>query len=119
MKRREIRLKRVYEQPAVADGTRVLVDRLWPRGLSKQDVAADLWLRDAAPSPELRRWFGHNVRRWRQFSRRYRHELERQPAVLELLDDLRRRAAVTLVFSARDEAHNHALILREMLDEHR
>lgn len=119
MKRRPVRLKRVYEQPSVADGTRVLVDRLWPRGLSKQAVSADLWLRDAAPSPQLRRWFGHDVSRWEQFSRRYRSELERQPEVLELLDDLRRRAPVTLIFGARDEAHNHALILREMLDEHR
>jgi uncharacterized protein YeaO (DUF488 family) len=119
MKRRPVRLKRVYEQPSVADGTRVLVDRLWPRGLSKHEVSADLWLRDAAPSPALRRWFGHDVRRWRQFTRRYRHELARQPEVLDLLDDLRRRAPVTLIFGARDEAHNHALILREMLDEHR
>jgi uncharacterized protein YeaO (DUF488 family) len=119
MKRRPVRLKRVCEQPSVADGTRVLVDRLWPRGLSKQEVSADLWLRDAAPSPGLRRWFGHDARRWRQFSRKYRSELERQPEVLDLLDDLRRRTPITLISGARDEAHSHAVVLREVLDEYR
>lgn len=119
MKRRPVRLKRVYEQPSAADGTRVLVDRLWPRGLSKHEVSADLWLREAAPSTKLRRWFGHDARRWRQFSRKYRNELERQPEVLELLDDLRRRTPVTLIFGARDKAHNHAIILQQVLDEYR
>lgn len=118
MKRRPVRLKRVYEQPSEMDGMRVLVDRLWPRGLTKHDVSADLWLRDAAPSPELRRWYGHDPKRWRRFSRKYRIELARQPEVLELLDDLRRRAPVTLIFGARDEAHSHAVVLREMLDKH-
>ena len=118
MKRRPVRLKRVYEQPSVADGMRVLVDRLWPRGLSKHDVSADMWLKDAAPSSELRRWYGHDVKRWRRFSRKYRVELARQPEVLNLLDDLRRRAPVTLIFGARDEAHSHAVVLREVLEEH-
>jgi uncharacterized protein YeaO (DUF488 family) len=117
MKRRPVRLKRVYEEPSREDGMRVLVDRLWPRGLAKHDVAADLWLRDAAPSSELRRWYGHDSKRWRRFSHRYRVELARQPEVLELLDDLRRRAPVTLIFGARDEAHSHAVVLREMLEE--
>jgi len=116
MKRRPVRLKRVYEQPTVADGTRVLVDRLWPRGLSKQEVAADLWLREAAPSAPLRRWFGHDARRWRQFAHKYRSELARQPEVLELLDDLRRRTPVTLIFGARDQAHSHAVVLRDVLE---
>ena len=118
MRRRPVRLKRAYERPSLADGTRVLVDRLWPRGLSKLDVAADLWLRDAAPSSELRRWYGHDPRRWRQFSRKYRGELARQPEVLELLDDLRRRTPVTLIFGAHDARHSHAVVLREVL-EHR
>ena len=117
MKRRPIRLKRVYEQPSSADGMRVLVDRLWPRGLNKQRVSADLWLRDAAPSNELRRWYRHDIRRWRQFSRKYRSELARQPEVVELLDDLRRRTPVTLIFGARDTAHSHAAVLCEVLDE--
>lgn len=119
MKRRPVRLKRVYDQPSSADGTRVLVDRLWPRGLSRQDVAADLWLREAAPSAPLRRWFGHDARRWHRFSRKYRDELERQPEVLDLLDDLRRRAPVTLIFSARDPEHNNAVVLREILEKER
>ena len=103
----------------MADGTRVLVDRLWPRGLSKLEVSADLWLRDVAPSSELRRWYGHDPRRWRQFNRKYRSELARQPEVLELLDDLRRRTPVTLIFGARDQRHSHAMVLREVLDEPR
>ena len=115
--RRALRLKRVYERPSIADGTRVLVDRLWPRGLSKLEVSADLWLRDVAPSSELRRWYGHDPRRWRQFNRKYRSELARQPEVLELLDDLRRRTPVTLIFGAHDQRHSHAVVLREVLDE--
>ena len=115
--RRALRLKRVYERPSIADGTRVLVDRLWPRGLSKLEVSADLWLRDVAPSSELRRWYGHDPRRWRQFSRKYRSELARQREVLELLDDLRRRTPVTLIFGAHDQRHSHAVVLREVLDE--
>lgn len=119
MKRRPVRLKRVYEQPSIADGMRVLVDRLWPRGLSKQKVAADLWLRDIAPSPGLRRWYAHDTARWPQFSRRYRGELARQPQVLDLLDDLRRRAAITLLFGTRDQEHSHAVVLRDVLEERR
>jgi uncharacterized protein YeaO (DUF488 family) len=115
VKRRPVKLKRVYDAPSLADGARVLVDRLWPRGLSKQDVSADLWLRDAAPSSGLRRWYGHDPRRWTRFSRKYRVELARQPEIVELLDDLRRRAPVTLIFGARDAAHSHAVVLREVL----
>jgi uncharacterized protein YeaO (DUF488 family) len=117
VKRRPLNLKRVCEPPSSADGTRVLVDRLWPRGLSKHEVSADLWLRAAAPSGELRRWYGHDSKRWRGFSRQYRAELARQPEVLELLEDLRRRAPVTLIFGARDEAHNHAIVLRDVLEQ--
>lgn len=114
--RRPIRLKRVYEQPAPADGLRVLVDRLWPRGLSRQEAAADLWLRDLAPSNALRRWFGHDPRRWRQFRARYREELSKQPGALHTLDDLRRRTPITLLFGAHDETRNNAVVLREILD---
>ncbi len=117
MKRRPIRLKRVYDEASVADGMRVLVDRLWPRGLTKPEVSADLWLKDAAPSSELRRWYAHDVRRWERFSRKYRGELAQQPDILDLLDDLRRRAPVTLIFGARDEAHSHAVVLRDLLEE--
>jgi uncharacterized protein YeaO (DUF488 family) len=94
----------------------VLVDRLWPRGLSRPAAAADLWLKNAAPSIALRRWFGHDPRRWSAFRRKYRAELARQPDVLHLLDDLRRRSPVTLLFGAHDEARNNAVVLREVLD---
>ena len=114
--RRPIKLKTVYETPEPADGLRVLVDRLWPRGLSQPEVAADLWLREAAPSNALRRWFGHDPRRWGQFQRKYRAELAQQPELLHTLDDLRRRTPITLLFGARDEAHNNAVVLREILD---
>ena len=116
MRRRPIKLKRVYEKSAPEDGLRVLVDGLWPRGLSKQDASADLWLREAAPSGALRRWYGHDVRRWKKFRQKYREELARQPRVLDVLDDLRRRTPITLLFGARDEAHNNAVVLRETLD---
>ncbi len=115
MRRRPIKLKRVYEKPSPADGLRVLVDRRWPRGLSQHDAAADLWLREAAPSSALRRWYGHDPRRWRQFRQKYREELAKRPDVLHTLDDLRRRTPVTLLFAARDEAHNNAVVLREVL----
>lgn len=114
--RRPIRLKRVYERPGADDGLRVLVDRLWPRGVSKHDAAADLWLKDAAPSANLRRWYGHDARRWRQFRDRYRAELARRPDILRMLDDLRRRGPVTLLFAAHDEARSNAAVLREVLE---
>lgn len=117
MKPRPIKLKRVYEQPSLGDGTRILVDRLWPRGLSREEASADFWLKDAAPSTELRRWYGHEPRRWKRFSRKYRAELAREPEVLELLDDLRRRTPLTLIYGARDEKHSHAVVLREVLEE--
>jgi uncharacterized protein YeaO (DUF488 family) len=116
MRRRPLRLKRVYDEPSREDGMRVLVDRLWPRGLSRAQAAADLWLREAAPSPALRRWYGHDARRWKRFREKYRAELERRPDVLRLLDDLRRRTPVTLLFGAADTARNNAAVLRELLE---
>jgi uncharacterized protein YeaO (DUF488 family) len=95
---------------------RVLVDRLWPRGLSRPAVAADLWLKDAAPSVALRRWYGHDPRRWPAFRRKFRAELAQRPEILHLFDDLRRRTSVTLLFGAHDEARNNAVVLREVLD---
>lgn len=115
--RHDVRLKRVYEKPSREDGLRVLVDRLWPRGLSRAHASADLWLKEVAPSPALRRWFGHDAGRWKHFRQRYRAELARHPDELRVLKDLRRRGPVTLLFAARDEAHNHAVVLRDVLDE--
>jgi uncharacterized protein YeaO (DUF488 family) len=119
MRRRTIRVKRVYETPSAADGMRVLVDGLWPRGLSREAVSADLWLREAAPSAPLRRWYGHDPRRWGKFRQKYRRELAQRPEVLHLLKDLRRRSSVTLLFGAQDEQRNNAVVLREMIEGER
>lgn len=116
MRRKPIKLKRVYDRPASDDGLRVLVDGLWPRGVSRRAASADLWLKEAAPSSALRRWFGHDPRRWKGFCRKYRAELARRPEILKLLNDLRRSTPLTLLFGAHDEAHNNAVVLREMLD---
>jgi uncharacterized protein YeaO (DUF488 family) len=111
----DIRLKRAYEPPATEDGMRVLVDRLWPRGLRKSEAAIDLWLREIAPSSELRRWFGHDPSRWEEFERRYRAELSSRPELLDRLRALAAQGTLTLVYSARDEAHNQAVALRGVL----
>lgn len=111
-----VRIKRVYDEPAVEDGKRILVDRLWPRGLAKDKARIDEWLKEIAPSDELRKWFGHDPARWEEFRERYRGELE---AKAELVDGLRQLAVegtVTLLFAARDEEHNNAVVLKEMLD---
>jgi uncharacterized protein YeaO (DUF488 family) len=111
----DIKLKRVYELPSRGDGVRVLVDRLWPRGLTKQAAAVDRWLRDLAPSTELRRWFGHDPERWAEFRRRYARELHDHGEQLDELRSLARKGRITLLFAARDEAHNDAVVLRELL----
>jgi uncharacterized protein YeaO (DUF488 family) len=109
-----IHLKRAYEPPAKADGLRVLVDRLWPRGLRKAEAGVDLWLRDLAPSTALRRWFGHRPERWEEFQARYRAELKDNPALKTLREALDQRD-VTLLYAARDEVHNNARALAEQL----
>ena len=110
-----LRLKRAYEPPLPDDGVRVLVDRLWPRGVRKADAAIDRWMKEVAPSTELRRWFGHDARRWPEFRRRYTEELRQHTALLDELRDLARHNTVTLVFGARDEEHNDAVVLRDFL----
>ena len=110
-----IRLKRAYEPPAAGDGTRILVDRLWPRGVKKATAAIDMWAKDIAPSTELRQWFGHQTDRWDEFGRRYAAELERKTDLIDELRALARRGPITLVFSARDAAHNDAVVLRNVL----
>jgi uncharacterized protein YeaO (DUF488 family) len=112
--------KRIYAQPAASDGYRVLVDRLWPRGLSKDVAGIDLWLRDIAPSTALRKWYGHDVARWPGFAERYRRELEEHGQLLDLILDIEgHRGAVTLLYAARDEAHNEAQVLAEVLRRRR
>jgi uncharacterized protein YeaO (DUF488 family) len=110
-----IKLKRAYEPPDAEDGMRILVDRLWPRGLKKAAAAIDLWAKDIAPSTELRQWFGHQTDRWDEFRRRYAAELERKTDLIEELRALARRGPITLVFSAHDAAHNDAVVLRTVL----
>ena len=110
-----ITLKRAYVPPAPEDGFRVLVERLWPRGLKKEALALDLWLKDIAPSPELRRWFGHDPAKWEEFCRRYWAELAGRPAVVKLLREKVREGPVTLVYGSRDEEHNAAVALKKFL----
>jgi uncharacterized protein YeaO (DUF488 family) len=110
-----VKLKRAYESPAAEDGTRILVDRLWPRGLTKEKAALDQWIKDIAPSTELRKWFGHDPARWREFRRRYAGELRHKPDLLDHLRSLARLGPITLVYSAHDEKHNDAVLLRELL----
>ena len=116
-KRASITIKRAYDPPAAADGQRILVDRLWPRGLKKDSVRIDAWLRDVAPSTKLRQWFGHDPARWKQFVMRYRREL-RSPSAAEAIEQLRSAAKsgrLTLVYAAKDEVHNDAVVLRDFL----
>lgn len=111
-----IQLKRVYEKPSRKDGLRVLVDRLWPRGLTKERAAVDLWLKDVAPSTELRQWFGHDPARWKEFQSRYRMELKVKKDALTLLKQKGKDHTLTLLYGARDEEHNEALVLKKILD---
>ena len=112
-----IALKRVYDEPEPRDGTRVLVDRLWPRGLSKERARVDVWMKEIAPSNELRKWFGHDPEKFEEFRRRYETELasESRQETLEKLRDMARRGPITLVFAAHDIEHNNAVVLRELL----
>jgi uncharacterized protein YeaO (DUF488 family) len=112
-----IQIKRAYEPPEQADGTRFLVERLWPRGMKKESLAAEAWLKETAPSTELRKWFGHRVERWQEFQRRYRDELGANPAAWSRLIEAARRGPVTLLYSAHDTEHNGALVLRDYLTE--
>jgi uncharacterized protein YeaO (DUF488 family) len=111
----QIEIKHAYEPPASQDGKRVLVDRLWPRGLNRDAAKIDAWIKDVAPSAELRRWFNHDPSRWREFRRRYREELAECAAFAELQQKLQSVPKVTLLFAARDVAHNNAVVLRDQL----
>lgn len=110
-------LKRVYDEPAASDGTRVLVDRLWPRGLSKERAHVDVWLKEVAPSDELRKWFAHDPAKFAEFRRRYHEELQtgEGQAALEKLRALKKQGSVTLLFSAHDSQHNNAIVLHDLL----
>lgn len=113
-----IAIKRVYEEPAASDGKRVLVDRLWPRGVSKDQAALDDWCKDVAPSDELRKWFGHDPEKWPEFRKRFRAELDaNEDGWQPLLDMARKARKLTLLYGARDEAHNNAVVLKAYLDD--
>jgi uncharacterized protein YeaO (DUF488 family) len=112
-----IRLKRAYDPPAKDDGCRVLVDRVWPRGMTRQQLQVEDWLKDVAPSTELRRWFGHDPRRWDEFRKRYGEELAGQGEALERLVARARQGRLTLVFAAKDGQHNNAVVLKEHLEQ--
>jgi uncharacterized protein YeaO (DUF488 family) len=111
----KVRTKRVYLDPGDEDGTRILVDRLWPRGLTKEKAKADIWLKEIAPSTELRKWFGHDLERWTEFQTRYAEELKLHSEQLALLKLEADRGPITLVFGARDEEHNQAVVLQRVL----
>ncbi len=116
-KRPQIGLKRAYDPPSADDGVRVLVDRLWPRGVKKAEARIDHWFKDLAPSTVLRKWFAHDPNRWDEFRRRYRAELAAKGDLLHELRKLARARPVTLIYAARDEAHNDAVVLRDELGQ--
>jgi uncharacterized protein YeaO (DUF488 family) len=110
-----VAIKRVYEPAADDDGRRILVDRLWPRGLSKEKAAVDLWLKEVAPSSDLRKWFGHDPEKWSEFQRRYRAELDSNDEAVQALKQAIGKGKATLLYGAHDERHNQAVVLRDML----
>ena len=112
-----IRIKRTYDPPVRSDGRRILVERLWPRGMKKESLAADAWMKEVAPSTELRKWFDHRVERWEEFRRRYRAELDANPAAWEPIFEAAKPRTVTLLYSAHDTVHNGAVVLRDYLGE--
>jgi len=112
-----VKLKRVYAQPEKTDGKRVLVDRLWPRGVRKEDAGLDLWLKDIAPSDDLRKWFSHDPSKWLEFRERYRHELKDKPDMIEELKKAARQGTITLLYAAKDADRNNAVVLKEMIEE--
>jgi len=112
----KVRVKRVYERPGKDDGRRILVDRLWPRGLTRDKASVDLWLKDIAPCTELRKWFGHDPGRWEEFRKRYLAELKGNSEPIRILQQEMARNTVTLVYGANDEEHNQAIIIREYLE---
>jgi uncharacterized protein YeaO (DUF488 family) len=111
-----IKLKRVYEEPAKTDGTRILVDRLWPRGLTKEKAQVDLWLKEVAPSTGLRKWFAHDPAKWPEFKTRYRAELKRNKGQVELLKEATAKGPATLLYGAKDQEHNEAVVLQNLLN---
>jgi len=113
-----LQIKRVYEPFDARDGIRFLVERLWPRGIKKEDLKMEAWLKEVAPSPALRSWFAHDPGKWSEFQKRYRAELQTNPAAWKPILEAARHGTVTLIYSARDTEHNSALLLKDFLEEH-
>lgn len=113
-----IQIKRAYEAPSEDDGARVLVDRLWPRGVKKENLPLEQWAKELAPSTALRKWFGHDAKRWEEFQQRYADELKSHAEILDALRALAGKGTLTLVYAAHDEAHNNAVVVREILLKH-
>ncbi len=111
-----VKIKRAYDPPSSDDGRRILIDRLWPRGLKKEEAQVDEWLKDLAPSTELRKWFGHDPAKWHEFKRRYGEELGEKTDQLTRIKAEARKGTVTLVFSAKDAEHSNAAFLKELLN---
>ena len=118
MKKNQIQTKRVYDEPEDSDGYRVLVDRLWPRGIKKEALRHDLWLKEVTPSSSLRKWFHENTDQWAAFTQRYSAELDEQPEAVQTLIDRSRQQRITLLYAAKDEQHNNATVLRDYLLAH-
>jgi uncharacterized protein YeaO (DUF488 family) len=112
-----INIKRAYDATAQSDGFRILVDRLWPRGIKKEDAHFDVWLKDIAPSNELRKWFNHETEKWKEFRKRYRTELKESGALQELLVFIKKHKIITFVYGAKDEQHNQAVVLKDFVQE--
>lgn len=114
-----IKIKRVYEHPEKDDGMRILVDRLWPRGLTKKKASVDLWLKDIAPSTELRKWFGHDPDKWKRFRARYQTEIRNNHDLIKALKQKATEGTITLIYGARDQKHNEALVLKQFLEKNK
>jgi uncharacterized protein YeaO (DUF488 family) len=117
MKQIDLKLKRAYQEPEKSDGKRILVDRLWPRGLTREKATIDLWLKEVAPSTELREWFAHDRRKWRMFCGRYETELKHRSAELDVLRAAIKEGQVTLIYGARDQEHNEAVVLKRFIEK--
>ncbi len=112
-----LKVKRIYDPPSKDDGKRILVDRLWPRGIKRDDARIDEWLKDIAPSDELRKWFSHEPSRWQEFRKRYRSELKKNSSLIERLTTESARGTITLLFAAKDVKRNNAVVLKEVIEE--
>ena len=110
-----VRIKRVFDQPLEKDGVRIMIDRIWPRGLTKEEAAIDDMAKDLAPTVGLRKWFGHEPVLWPEFQKKYKAELKKNEAVEQFVENYKDRAVITLVYSAKDEQHNHAIVLQDYL----